>query len=190
MLGKTIKFTALLTLLSAIAVAQSVPVGTKITVRCSSELTSATAKAGEKWDGVLAQDLLVHGKAMARSGDPVHGTVTSSKSSGRLHAPGQLTVRLTSLQIGGRSVAVQSSSFHVAGKDQTKSSAIKAGGGTVAGAVIGAIAGGGKGAAIGALAGAGAGTGLAAATGKREAVIAAESVMTFTTTSGTMAVKK
>ena len=105
MLGKTIKFTALLTLLSAIAVAQSVPVGTKITVRCSSELTSATAKAGEKWDGVLAQDLLVHGKAMARSGDPVHGTVTSSKSSGRLHAPGQLTVRLTSLQIGGRSVA-------------------------------------------------------------------------------------
>ena len=77
---------------------------------------------------------------------------------------------------------MQSSSFHVAGKDQTKSSAIKAGGGTVAGALIGGLAGGGKGAAIGALAGAGAGTGLAAATGKREAVIKAESVITFTTT--------
>lgn len=41
---------------------------------------------------------------------------------------------------------------------------------------------GGKGAAIGAVAGAGAGTGVAAATGKREAVIPAESVFSFTLT--------
>ena len=182
MLGKSVQFTALFILLGAFAVAQSIPVGTKITVRCSSEMTSATAKAGEKWDGVLAQDLLVHGKAVAKSGDAVHGTVTAAKSSGRLHAPGQLSVRLTSIQVGGHSVAVQSSFYRITGKDQTKSSAIKAGGGTAAGALIGALAGGGKGAAIGALAGAGAGTGVAAATGKREAVIPAESVMTFTTT--------
>jgi hypothetical protein len=70
----------------------------------------------------------------------------------------------------------------VAGKDQKKSSMIKAGGGTAAGAIIGALAGGGKGAAIGALAGGAAGTGVAAATGKREAVIPAESAITFTTT--------
>ena len=182
MLAKTIQFTGLLVLLGAFAAAQSIPSGTRITVRCSSELSSATAKAGEKWDGVLAQDLKVGGRTIAKSGDPVRGSVTSAKSSGRLHAPGQLSVRLTSVQVDGKSVAVQSSSFHVAGKDQTKSSAIKAGGGTAAGAVIGALAGGGKGAAIGALAGAGAGTGLAAATGKREAVIKAESVITFTTT--------
>jgi len=182
MLAKTLKFTGLLVLLGAFAAAQSIPSGTRITVRCSSEISSATAKAGEKWDGVLAQDLRVGGRTVAKSGDPVRGTVTSAKSSGRLHAPGQLSVRLTSVQVDGKSIAVQSSSFHVAGKDQTKSSAIKAGGGTAAGAVIGALAGGGKGAAIGALAGAGAGTGLAAATGKREAVIKAESVITFTTT--------
>jgi len=182
MLGKTVQFTGLLVLLGAIAAAQSIPAGTRITVRCSSELSSATAKAGEKWDGVLAQDLRVGGRTIARSGDPVRGTVTAAKSSGRLHAPGQLSVRLTSVQVDGKSIAVQSSSYHIVAKDQTKSSAIKAGGGTAAGAVIGALAGGGKGAAIGALAGAGAGTGLAAATGKREAVIKAESVITFTTT--------
>jgi hypothetical protein len=181
--GKTIKFTTLLVLLCVFASAQSIPAGTKITVRSSSELSSATAKSGQKWDGVLAQDLLVHGKTIAKSGDPVRGTVSSAKPSGRLHAPGLLTVRLSSVQVGGRSVPVQTSSFHVAGKDQTKSSVLKAGGGTAAGALIGGLAGGGKGAAIGALAGAGAGTGLAAATGKREAVIRAESVMTFTTTS-------
>ncbi len=189
MLGKTIKCTSLLVLLGAFAAAQSIPTGTKITVRCSTELSSATAKAGTKWDGVLAQDLKVGGKTLAKSGDPVRGTVTSAKSSGRLHAPGQLTVRLSSVQVGGKTIALQSSSFHVAGKDQTKSSAIKAGGGTVVGALIGGLAGGGKGAAIGALAGAGAGTGLAAATGKREAVIKAESVITFTTTA-TAAAKK
>jgi hypothetical protein len=183
MLGKTIKFTTLFTLLCAMAAAQSIPAGTKITVRSGSEITSASAKAGEKWNGVLARDLVVGGKTAAKQGDPVSGTVTSAKSSGRLHAPGQLTLRLTAVQVGGKTVAVRTSSYHIAGKDQTKSSMIKGGGGLAAGALIGAIAGGGKGAAIGALAGGAAGTGVAAATGKREAVIPAESAITFTTVS-------
>ena len=42
--------------------------------------------------------------------------------------------------------------------------------------------GGGKGALIGTAAGAGAGTGLAAATGKEEALVHAETAITFTTT--------
>jgi len=83
--------------------------------------------------------------------------------------------------VGGKNVPVRSSSYHVAGKDQKKSSLIKGGGGLAAGALIGGLAGGGKGAAIGALAGGAAGTGVAAATGKREAVIPAESAITFTT---------
>ena len=70
------------------------------------------------------------------------------------------------------------------GKSHTKSNVTKIGGGAAAGAVIGAIAGGGKGAAIGAGVGAGAGTGLAYATGKQQAVFPAESLVTFTVTSG------
>ena len=66
------------------------------------------------------------------------------------------------------------------GKSHTKSNVTKIGGGAAAGALIGGLAGGGKGAAIGTLAGAGAGTGVAAATGKQEAVIPAESALTFT----------
>ena len=184
--GKTIKFTALsvflCAVLCAVAVAQTIPAGTRITVRSGTEITSASAKVGEHWNGVLARDLVVGGKTIAAKGAPVSGKVTLAKSSGRLHAPGQLSVRLTSVEVGGKSVVVQSSSYHVAGKDQKKSSMIKAGGGTAAGAIIGAIAGGGKGAAIGALAGGAAGTGVAAATGKREAVIPAETAITFTTT--------
>jgi len=181
MFGKTFKFTALLALLGAIAAAQSIPAGTRITVRSGTEITSASAKVGEQWNGVLARHLVVGGKTIAPKGAPVSGKVTLAKSSGRLHAPGQLSVRLTSVEVGGKNVPVRSSSYHVAGKDQKKSSLIKGGGGLAAGALIGGLAGGGKGAAIGALAGGAAGTGVAAATGKREAVIPAESAITFTT---------
>ncbi|HTR64362.1 MAG TPA: hypothetical protein VMH85_01225, partial [Terriglobales bacterium] len=68
------------------------------------------------------------------------------------------------------------------GKSHKKGNLEKIGGGAAAGTLIGALAGGGKGAAIGGLAGAGAGTGVAAATGKEEAVIPAETALTFTTT--------
>ena len=112
----------------------------------------------------------------------VRGKVTLAKSSGRLHAPGQISIRLTSIQAEGRTVAVSTGSYHITGKGHTKSNATKIGGGAAAGAVIGALAGGGKGAAIGAGVGAGAGTGVAAATGKQEAVIPAEKAITFTTT--------
>jgi hypothetical protein len=158
--------------------AATIPAGTHVTVRLGSTLSSGTAHAGESWRGTLAKDVVVQGKTLARAGEEVTGKITNAKSSGRLHAPGQLTLRLTA--INGQHVS--SSAYYRKGKSHTKSNATKIGGGAAAGAVIGAIAGGGKGAAIGTVAGAGAGTGVAAATGKQEAVIPAESVMTFTIT--------
>ena len=175
---------AMLLLCSALLVnAATIPAGTKVTVRMGSELSSATAKAGETWKGTVAKDVVVDGNTVAKTGDDVTGKVTLAKSSGRLHAPGQLSVRLTS--VNGE--AVSSSPYGRKGKSHTKSNATKIGGGAAAGAVIGAIAGGGKGAAIGTLAGGAAGTGVAAYTGKQEAVIPAETVMTFTITAGTSA---
>lgn len=156
--------------------AASFPAGTKFTVRTSNELSSGSAKAGQGWEGVLTKDVIVHGKVAARAGAHVRGKVTNAKSSGRLHAPGELSIRL--LTVDGR--AVSTGSVARKGKSHTRSNATKIGGGTAAGALIGGLAGGGKGAAIGALAGAGAGTGVAAATGKQEAVIPAESVLVFT----------
>jgi len=172
---------AMLLLASALLVnAASIPAGTHVTVRLDSTISSGSAHAGETWHGTLARDVVVNGRTEARSGSAVTGRVTNAKSSGRLHAPGQLTLRLTS--VAGQPVS--STAYYRKGKSHTKSNVTKIGGGTAAGAVIGALAGGGKGAAIGAAAGAGAGTGLAAATGKQEAVIPAETVMTFTITGG------
>ena len=179
-LGKTV---VLLLTLGILASAQTVPAGTHITVRTDSQITSASAHAGQSFRANLARDLVVDGKTIAKAGAPAKGKVTYAKSSGRLHAPGELTIRLTAVQLAdGQTMTVSTSGFRAKGKSHTKSNVTKIGGGAAAGALIGGLAGGGKGALIGTAVGAGAGTGLAAATGKEEAVIHAETAVTFTTT--------
>lgn len=180
--GKSMKIVSVLILLALTATAQTIPAGTPITVRIGSEISSGTAKAGDRFDATLAHSLVVNGKTLARTGAPARGKVTSAKSSGRLHAPGELALRLTSVQVNGRMVPVSTRSHLAKGKSHTKSNATKIGGGAAAGALIGGLVGGGKGAGIGALAGGGAGTGVAAATGREEAVVPAEAALTFTTT--------
>src|SRR5512132_1159987 len=96
----------LFVLVAGLAFAAEFPAGTKFTVRTSTELSSGSAKVGQAWDGVLAKDVIVNGKLLAKSGAPVHGKVTSAKSSGRLHEPGQLGVRL--LTVDGKSVSTGS----------------------------------------------------------------------------------
>src|SRR5882762_8908460 len=176
MLGRILKTTAAALALTLASSAQTIPAGIHISVRVGQEISSGTAKAGDRFDATLARDLIVGGKTLVKAGSPARGKVTAAKSSGRLHAPGQLSIRLTSLQVGGKTVPLSTGSYHIEGK-----SATKIGGGAALGALIGGIAGGGKGAAIGAGAGGAAGTGVAAATGKQEAVIPAEKTLGFTT---------
>jgi hypothetical protein len=165
-----------------LASAQTVPAGTHITVRTDSQINSATGHVGQSFRANLTRDLVVNHRVIAKSGAPAKGKVTYVKSSGRLHAPGQLTIRLISIQLqNGKTLPVSTTGFHSKGKSHTKSNVTKIGGGAAAGALIGGVAGGGKGALIGTAVGAGAGTGVAAATGKEEAVIHAETALTFTT---------
>jgi hypothetical protein len=187
MLGKTLRLTACAALLTLIAAAQTIPAGTHITVHIAQELTSGTAQVGDHFDATLSRSLVVNGKTLAQAGAPARGKVTLAKSSGRLHAPGQLSVRLTSVQVDGKMVPISTGSYHVEGKSHTKSNATKIGGGAAVGALIGGLAGGGKGAAIGAGAGGAAGTGVAAATGKEEAIIPAEKTLSFSTTAAAKA---
>ncbi len=187
MLGKISKIVITSAALILTGFAQTIPAGTHISVRIGEEISSGTAKVGDRFDATLAHDLVVGGKTIAKAGAPARGKVTLAKSSGRLHAPGQISVRLTSIQAEGKTIPVSTGSYHLEGKSHAKSNATKIGGGAALGALVGGIAGGGKGAAIGAGAGGAAGTGVAAATGKEEAIIPAEKTLSFTTTAAATA---
>lgn len=178
---RVLKIVIAMVALAAVAAAAAIPSGTPVTVRLNSGISSAKVETGQRLEGTVARDVIVNGKTAVRAGAPVRITVTHAKPSGRLHHPGQLTVRLTSLD----GQPIQSSAIRRQGKSHKKSNATKMGGGAATGALIGAVAGGGAGFAIGTLAGGAAGTGLAAVTGKQEAVIPAESALTFTITGST-----
>lgn len=178
MLKHAIRLFMLVLLSGILAGAQTIPAGTKVTVRTESQVNSGSAKTGQIVSGTLARDIVVNGKTVIKSPAPVKIKISAAKSSGRLHAPGELTLRLASVD----GIPVSTSAFRAKGKSHTKSNVTKIGGGAAAGALIGGLVGGGKGALIGTAAGAGAGTGVAAATGKEEAVVHAETAITFTTT--------
>jgi len=159
------------------ASAATIPAGTTVTIRTGSTLDSGKVTSGATFDGTLVNELKNGNSVVAKKGDSVRGKVIYAKDSGRLHKPGELKLVLTSVN----GIPVSTSSRYFKGKGHTKGNATKIGVGTGAGALIGGLAGGGKGALIGAGAGAAAGTGVAYATGKEQAVVPAETTLTFTT---------
>src|ERR1700760_553975 len=95
---RSISFLALLLAgLVSLAGAEKFPDGTHVTVRIGSALSSGSAHKGQAWHGTLTRDIVVHGKKVAKAGDPVKGQVSYVKPSGRLHAPGEISVRLASI---------------------------------------------------------------------------------------------
>ncbi len=159
--------------------AETVPAGTPLRVRLQQELSSKTAQSGQAFTAVLNEPLVVNGKTLAPKGTTVHGRVTKAVASGRLTTPAELYLRLSSMEIHGKSYELQTSSVGRKGPSHKKRDAVAIGGGSAVGAIIGGVAGGGKGAAIGAAAGAGAGTAGAALTGKKDIAYPVETLLTF-----------
>ena len=126
------KIASVLLLLVTAAVADTIPSGARLTVRLDSAINSRTAKTGQTFHGTLARSLVVNGKSIADAGTPVKGKVTHAKSSGRLHDPGDLTLRLTSVKINGEAVAIATTAYRAKGKSHTKGNVEKIGGGAAA----------------------------------------------------------
>jgi hypothetical protein len=189
---KQVALAALLMVIGASAAFAStgylnIPPGTALTVRVNEHLNSEDTNAGYSFHGILASAVIVNGKKVAPKGAEVVGEVIKVERSGRLSNPGELHLALGTIQFGGRRYSIAAQTVVIKGQSHTKSNLEKIGGGTAAGALIGALAGGGKGAAIGAGAGAAAGTGVAAATGKKAADVASEAVLTWTVTAPAVA---
>lgn len=169
-----------LSLAGAAAAQTTVPAGTAIVITLNQSVSSKTAHSGQSVSGVVASDVSVNGKVAIPKNSNATLTVANAVASGRLSTPAALSLRLDSLRVRGQSYTVSSSLYAQRAGSHNKRNTVAIGGGTAAGAIIGALAGGGKGAAIGAAAGAGAGTAGAAITGKKDISIPAESRLRFT----------
>ncbi len=154
------------------------PAGTVLVVRLATEVSSATAQVGNRFQGFLDQDLAANGRMIAPHGTKVYGVVSAVDSGSKMKGQPTLSVTLTDMQVGGRVRPIKTQPVNVSGG--TASGAKKMVGGAAVGATIGAIAGGGEGAAIGAAVGTGVGGAAAAAGSVKPAVIAAQTPQAFT----------
>ena len=158
----------------------TVPVGTPVSVRTITALSTKTATGGTPFEATLHEPIVIDGYTVAPKGATVKGVVTQSDPGGRVKGVASLTVSLASIEtIGGQAVKLDTSNQTLLAEKSTKKDALKVGIGAGIGAAIGAIAGGGKGAAIGAGAGGAAGTGTVLATRGDAAVLPSESLLTF-----------
>jgi hypothetical protein len=164
-----------------------IPAGTTIRVRMVDRLSSEQNQIGDTFHGTLDAPIEVNGRVLYPGGADVMGRVTDVHPTGRLSEPGELDLVLNTVSSGTVAASIHVEPLVIKGESHAKSNVGKIGGGAALGAVIGAIAGGGKGAAIGTLAGGAAGTGAAAATGKRPATVDSEAVLSFVTSTTSVA---
>ena len=159
--------------------AVTVPAGALLRMRTNQTLTSASAKAGDRFDGIVVNDVVAGGAVAIPRGAAVEGTVVDAKKAGALSGRGELTLHLTQVTLGGVSTPLVSDVWGRATGDKAAQSVNSTAAGGVIGALIGAAAGGGRGAAIGAGVGGALGLGSAAASGSGQVYVPSEGLLTF-----------
>lgn len=157
-----------------------IPAGTSFSVQLPAEVSTKTAKVGQRLTGNLTSDLVVDGKVVAKAGAPVQGSVTEVIS-GSKTIGGKPTLGLTfdSITSNGGDRPISARITQVADKSDKAGDTAKIAGGAVAGGVVGHQIDSDKGKIIGAIIGAAAGTAAAKKTGK-EVVLPAGTVVGLT----------
>ena len=157
----------------------TVPAGTELAIRINQTINVKHAVAGEHFTGEVASPVVRDGATIIPTGTHVSGRIDEAHRRGHFKGRSVLELRLTAMTLNGNEYALDTHDTVRTKKGKGKRSAGFIGGLTGAGMLIGGIASGGVGLAIGAAAGAGSGTLLAGATGNRDIVIPAESVVHF-----------
>jgi len=156
-----------------------VPSGTAISIRTASALGSKISQPGDIFQGTTNSSIRVHGETVIPAGSAVSGVVVDARTRGKIKGEGDLSIRLTAINVHGRSYPISTATLDQTLKGKGKRTAIGTGVGAGGGALIGGLAGGGKGAGIGLGIGAAAGFLGSTFSGNKQIEIPAESVLTF-----------
>ena len=157
----------------------TIPAGALVQVRTAEAVSSKSAAEGTPVQFTVIRDVTAGGALAIPRGATVHGVVTAVRQAGQLAGSPELALRLTSLDLGGRSYPIESDLFRVKGPSKTGRTAGNVVGGALLGAIVGGVAGGGAGAAIGGVAGGTVGTAASAAEHGPNAWIPSEALVTF-----------
>jgi len=158
----------------------TVPAGTVVSVRMIDSIDSARNRPGEEFDATLSSAVVADGRVVMPQGSGARVRLVEAKTSGRMTGSSELQLELVSITANGTNYDVTSGYYTLQGASRGKRTAETVGGGSVVGALIGAIAGGGKGAAIGAGVGAATGGGVQAAGKGQQVKVPSEAKIDFT----------
>jgi hypothetical protein len=158
----------------------TIPAGTSLAIRVDQSISVKTARAGDRFTGEIVNPVADgYGTLIVPKGTRVGGVVAAAHRRGHFKGASVLELRLTSMELGGHEMPIETRAFAESKKGKGKRSAAMIGGGSGLGMLIGGVATGGAGLLWGGLAGAGAGTAAAGLTGNRDLVIPAETVVHF-----------
>jgi len=112
---------------------------TLLRVQTIEPINSKRAKHGTPVLFIVSEDVIVHDQLTIPRGAFVHGQIIESKQAGRLTGSPELTLKLVSLNLGGRSYPLDSYQFKVKGTSKTQPTETKAIRGAYVGALVGSI---------------------------------------------------
>jgi hypothetical protein len=118
----------------------SVLENTLLRVRSVETITSRHAHNGTQIRFIVAEDVFVDSALAIPRGAMVNGLIVEAKKPGVLAGAPDLQIKLTSLEMGGKSYPVYSYLFRIAGENKSKTTVKDASRGSVVGAVAGGVA--------------------------------------------------
>jgi hypothetical protein len=165
---------------SAAPVGVNIPAGTALTIRIDQRISVKTSHAGDTFTGELVNPVLdKNNGVLVPKGATVAGVVDVAHLRGHFKGRSLLSLRLTSLTMGGTQYPLETRDMARSKKGKGKRSVALIGGGAGLGMLVGGIATGGVGLVVGGLVGGGGGTAVAGLTGNRDIEIPAESIVRF-----------
>jgi hypothetical protein len=89
----------------------AIPAGTSLTIHLRLSLSSASSRAGDPFEGVLDEPVVVRGHTLAPRGAILSGRVLDARASDRFQEAGYLRLGLTAISLNGKVMPIQTSSI-------------------------------------------------------------------------------